>query len=225
MNHLTDSALEAIKKDSEQGVAPGAGDVQLMVAQIRRLTSSGKDLLVERQALAHLLKRFVDGEHDQEENQAERHMYHDEAQTLLAYLGGQVQGHTLVPDDLLHAEHERKKALVAENKRLTAACAKAEMIINTESKAAAIATGRANLLETKNERLRNSLTDVFNHVECNTECLVRDLVNWGTPRINPNDFYTECETIKAIVSAALNADVATPSTDNENVSRHEGGQT
>lgn len=75
------------------------------------------------------------------------------------------------------------------------------------------------------ELLRKALTDVFNHVECNTECLVRDLVNWGTPRINPNDFYTECETIKAIASAALNADVATPSTDTENVSRHEGGQT
>ncbi len=70
-------------------------------------------------------------------------------------------------------------------------------------------------------RLRKGLTDVLNHVEGNTECLVRDLVNWGTPRINPNDFYAERETIKAIVSAALNADVETPSTDNENVSRHE----
>lgn len=107
MNHLTDSALEAIKKDSEQGVAPGAGDVQLMVAQIRRLTSSGKDLLVERQALAHLLKRFVDGEHDQEENQAERHMYHDEAQNLLAYLGGKVQAFTLVPDEALRGEDSK----------------------------------------------------------------------------------------------------------------------
>lgn len=71
------------------------------------------------------------------------------------------------------------------------------------------------------DRLRKGLIDVFNHIECSTECLVRDLVNWGTPRINPNDFYTECEAIKAIASAALNADVATPSTDNENVSRHE----
>jgi hypothetical protein len=75
------------------------------------------------------------------------------------------------------------------------------------------------------ELLRNALNDVFNHIECNTECLVRDLVNWGTPRINPNDFYTECEAIKAIASAALNADAATQSTDTENVSRHEGGQT
>lgn len=182
MLNLTESDLEAIQKDSEQGVAPGMGDVQLMVAQIRQLMQNGKNLLVERQALAFLLKRFVDGEHDQDENQAERHMYHDEAQTLLAYLGGQVQGYTLVPDDAL-------RALTAER-----------------------------------DALRKGLTEVFNHIECNTECLVRDLVNWGTPRINPNDFYTECEAIKAIASAALNADAATPSTDTENVSRHEGGQ-
>ena len=114
MNHLTDAALEAIKKDAEQGVAPGMGDVQLMVAQIRRLTASGKNLLVERQSLAHLLKRFVDGEHDQGENQSERHIYHDEAEALLAYLGGEVQGHTLVPDHLLRAEHEKKEALLAD---------------------------------------------------------------------------------------------------------------
>lgn len=71
------------------------------------------------------------------------------------------------------------------------------------------------------ELLRKALTDVFNHIECNTECLARDLVNWGTPKINPNDFYAECETIKAIASAALNSDVSTQSTDTENVSRHE----
>lgn len=60
-------------------------------------------LLAERNSLAFLLKRFVDGEHDPDENQAERHMYHDEAQTLLAYLGGGLPGHTLVPDVCLQA--------------------------------------------------------------------------------------------------------------------------
>lgn len=192
---------------------------------VKSLRGDCRDLLVERNSLAYLLKRFVDGEHDQDENQAERHMYHDEAEALLAYLGGEVQGHTLVPDEILRTQHEQRKALVAENERLTGACGRSETIINTESKAAAIANGRANLLETVNDRLRRGLTDVFNHIECNTECLVRDLVNWGTPRINPNDFYIECEAIKAIASAALNKEVATPSTDNENVSRHEGGQT
>ena len=72
--------------------------------------SAFRSLLVERNSLAFLLKRFVDGEHDQDENQAERHMYHDEAQTLLAYLGGDMPGHTLVPDEALRnltAERDR----------------------------------------------------------------------------------------------------------------------
>jgi hypothetical protein len=143
--------------------------------------SAFRALLAERNSLAFLLKRSVDGEHDQDENQAERHMYHDEAQTLLAYLGGVVQGHTLVPDESL-------RALTAER-----------------------------------DVMHKGLTDVLNHVECNTECLVRNLVNWGTTRTNPNDFYAECETLKAIANAALGVEVTTPSTDNENVSRHEGG--
>lgn len=65
--------------------------------------SAFRALLAERNSLAFLLKRFVDGEHDQDENQAERHMYHDEAQTLLAYLGGELHGHTLVQDEALRA--------------------------------------------------------------------------------------------------------------------------
>ena len=75
-------------------------------------------LLAERNSLAFLLKRFVDGEHDQGENQAERHMYHEEAQTLLAYLGGEVRGHTLVPDDILRKQYEQRMALIAENEAL-----------------------------------------------------------------------------------------------------------
>jgi hypothetical protein len=58
-------------------------------------------------------------------------------------------------------------------------------------------------LKAECEGLRKALIDVFNHVEGNTECLVRDLVNWGTPQINPNDFYGECEAIKSIVQDAL----------------------
>ena len=64
-------------------------------------------LLAERNSVAFLLKRFVDGEHDQEENQAERHMYHDEAQNLLAYLGGKVQAFTLVPDEALRGKDSK----------------------------------------------------------------------------------------------------------------------
>jgi hypothetical protein len=80
--------------------------------------SAFRSLLAERNALAFLLKRFVDGEHDQDENQAERHIYHGEAEAFLAYLGGDVQGHTLIPDEILRTEQEKKKALTAENEKL-----------------------------------------------------------------------------------------------------------
>ncbi|MBP5121003.1 hypothetical protein [Pseudomonas protegens] len=46
--------------------------------------------------------------------------------------------------------------LKAENERLAAACEKAEQIINAESKAAAVATGRGNLLQAENEALQSS---------------------------------------------------------------------
>ncbi|MBD1602107.1 ead/Ea22-like family protein [Pseudomonas typographi] len=61
-------------------------------------------------------------------------------------------------------------------------------------------------LKAEVEELRKALTDIFNHIECNTECLVRDLVNWGTSRINPNDFYGECDAIKKIAESALSKD-------------------
>ena len=65
--------------------------------------SAFRTLLAEHNSLAFLLRRFVDGEHDQDESQAERHMYHDEAKTLLAYLDGDLPGHTLVPDVCIQA--------------------------------------------------------------------------------------------------------------------------
>lgn len=37
---------------------------------------------------------------------------------LLAYLGGEVQGHTLVPDDILRKQYEQRMALIAENEAL-----------------------------------------------------------------------------------------------------------
>lgn len=45
-------------------------------------------------------------------------------------------------------------ALIAENERLSSACTRAEQVINDESKAAAIATGRANLLQAERDQLR-----------------------------------------------------------------------
>lgn len=56
----------------------------------------------------------------------------------------------------------------------------------------------------ENERLRGALTEIFNHIEGNTEELVRELVNWGTPKVDPNEFYAECDAVKGLVCAALN---------------------
>lgn len=44
--------------------------------------------------------------------------------------------------------------LLAESDRLVSVCERAEQVINTESKAAAIATGRANLLQAERDQLR-----------------------------------------------------------------------
>ncbi|NWC72546.1 hypothetical protein HX823_00480 [Pseudomonas sp. P7759] len=45
-------------------------------------------------------------------------------------------------------------ALIADNERLSTACTRAEQVINAESKAAAIATGRANLLQAERDQLK-----------------------------------------------------------------------
>ena len=107
-----------------------------------------------------------------------------------------------------------RDALKAENKRLTDVTA-LQMVrkfvggMNQSAMDDLVATGiRAQdeelaALKAECEGLRVALTAVFNHVEGNTECLVRDLVNWGTPRVDPNDFYGECEAIKAIALAGL----------------------
>lgn len=63
-------------------------------------------------------------------------------------------------------------------------------------------------LKAENEALRDALIGVINHVEGNTECLVRDLVNWGTPKVDANEFYDECGQIKAIAQAALDSAMA-----------------
>ena len=186
--------------------------------QMPEVAPAFRALLAERNSLAYLLKRFVDGENDQDENQAERHMYHDEAQTLLAYLGGEVKSHTLVPDEAL-------RAMTAERDKAVEDYDKAWRHDLNDKNNYQVLVAEVARLGAERDQLRKGLTDVFNHVEGNTECMVRDLVNWGVPKIDPNEFYTECEAIKAIASAALDASVATPSTDDENVSRHEGGQT
>ena len=75
-------------------------------------------LIAENDAMAGMLQRFVDGENDQDENQAERHMYFTEAQSLLALVNGELEAHTIVPDSAIKAIHAERDQLKAENEAL-----------------------------------------------------------------------------------------------------------
>lgn len=141
-------------------------------------------LQTERNSLAFLLKRFVDGEHDQGENQAERHMYHDEAQTLLAYLGGEVQGHTLVPDEILRKQYEQRTALIAENETLVATA------------------------QSLRDEWRKDQADAARY-------------RWIEPVFA--GLFGIASLDAHIDAAMINESVATRSTDDENVSRHDRG--
>lgn len=68
-------------------------------------------LKAENEALANLLRRFVDGEHDQDEDVNERHEYHGEAQSLLMRMGGEFREYSLVPNDALFAQRQQLSAL------------------------------------------------------------------------------------------------------------------
>lgn len=126
-------------------------------------------LLAERNTLAVLLKRFVDGEHD-----------HDEAQTLLAYLGGDLPGHTLVPDVCLQA------------------------------------------MSVDAELFRWLASQCGEEFEVDVTGIKADggEVSWALG-------YEGETCLRQAMQAAMieEGDVATPSTNGENVSRHEGGQT
>jgi hypothetical protein len=63
-------------------------------------------MITDIEALASLLKRFVDGEHDHDEDQNDRHHYHGEAQTLLSRLGGEFPEYSLVPNEALYAQRQ-----------------------------------------------------------------------------------------------------------------------
>lgn len=59
MIRLTETALAAIRADSEQGVAPGMGDVQLMLAELNQLKAENKRL-TDVTAL-QMVRKFVGG--------------------------------------------------------------------------------------------------------------------------------------------------------------------
>lgn len=87
--------------------ANDSNNVQALYAELLRVTT-------QRNAAQTILKKFVDGEHDHDENQADRHMYFTDAESLLALIGGELAEHTLVPDMTLKAMHEASVALKAE---------------------------------------------------------------------------------------------------------------
>ncbi|QQE90460.1 hypothetical protein [Azotobacter chroococcum] len=72
-----------------------------------------QELQAEREALASLLRRFVENEHNAAEDVNERHWYFTEAETLLAKIGGKYPDYALVPEEKLYAlkdELERVRA-------------------------------------------------------------------------------------------------------------------
>lgn len=192
--------------------------------------SAFRSLLAERNSLAFLLKRFVDGEHDQDENQAERHMYHDEAQAVLVYLGGEVHGHTLVPDEALlrlKAENERLHTLA--QTEIAKACESAKEVTGARMTLHSLEQERNQLRAFAVEMINTSfeggsfdggdIQDIavvhgllrieLREDECGEGCACRE---YGFP--------AECYRKTPILGAGQN-EVATQSTDNENVLRHE----
>lgn len=78
---------------------------------LRERCAERLQIKAEKEAACALLKRFVDGEHDQEEDQAERYHYHCEAQLLLAKIGGEYSDYALVPEHALKAQADEIQLL------------------------------------------------------------------------------------------------------------------
>jgi cell division protein FtsB len=112
-NAVTGDASVDITISSEPG--PNQAEIDAVTAFIGAATPAAVlALIAENDALAGLLKRFVDGEHEQDENQAERHMYFTEAQSILALVNGELEAHTIVPDSAIKAIHAERDQLRAE---------------------------------------------------------------------------------------------------------------
>lgn len=176
--------------------------------------SAFRTLLAERNSLTFLLKRFVDGEHDQDENQAERHMYHDEAQTLLAYLDGDLQGRSLVPDEILRVQYEQRMALIVDNETLVVTA----QSLRDEWRKDQADAGRYQFIA-------DNACDVSFYV-ANTDSGDGDTMPGPRVELTQDQYPVEMfGTGKAKLDFAVDAmmtgkDVATPSTDKENVSRY-----
>ncbi len=202
--------------------------------------SAFRSLLAERNSLAFLLKRFVDGEHNQDENQAERHAYHDEAKNLLAYLGGEVQGHTLVPDEAMRnmtIENARLRQIISDCATSCGAAVSVkcslEFMAFLPSEVASVVTGA----RSQRDQLKAFATEVINASFEGGSFEGGDIqdiaLKHGLLRVEQREdecdeacacreygFPAECYRKTPILGIGQE-EVATPPKDNENVSRHE----
>lgn len=104
--------------------------------------------------------------------------------------------------------------MVAENEQLVAqarlAGVAAEMTVHKAVGLAAtdslLIAHERDQLKSEVEALRKALTAIHNEIECNTRCLIRDLVNRASGLnndVHPNELYGDCDRIEAIIDAAM----------------------
>jgi len=94
--------------------------LDVSASRIDGLTQERDQFKLQAEALRACLQQFVDGEDDPDENLSARHMQFTEAQTLLAVMKGEVQGHTIVPDAALKRQHDQITMLRAQIEPLKA---------------------------------------------------------------------------------------------------------
>ena len=99
----TDNASTQRLAEQVVAILEGSGEVE-------KLRAERDAALAEREELRRLLDCFVKGESDPGENQAERHMYVTEAQSLLAHMDGEIKAHTMVPDEVLRNQSAELEA-------------------------------------------------------------------------------------------------------------------
>lgn len=104
MSAITPDVILALIAENEQ--LREDHDKQWRLAQsgiqnIEAVLAENAKLRAESEAMASLLRRFVENEHNPSEDQNERHWYHGEAETLLAKISGKHRDYALVPEESL----------------------------------------------------------------------------------------------------------------------------
>lgn len=100
-------------------IAPIDGEDQAFIlaaspAAVFELIAELEQAQAERDALASLLRKFVEGESNEGESHAYRHSYVSDAEVLLARLGGEFKDYSIVPDEALENQSAECRRLRAE---------------------------------------------------------------------------------------------------------------